>query len=78
MDGDEDWKLKYENLMAEVREYKKEVQGTELTPLEKMDEEKIHAARAAARRFMPCWSIFQTLTAPCGPMRRRRWFRCDG
>ncbi len=50
--GDKEWLAKYDDLMAQVKEYKKVVQGTELTPREKVDEERIHAARAQARRFM--------------------------
>lgn len=50
--GDKEWLAKYDNLMAQVREYKKEVQGTVLTPLEKADEERINAARQQARKFM--------------------------
>jgi hypothetical protein len=50
--GDKEWLAKYDNLMAQVREYKKEVQGTVLTPLEKADEERINVARGQARKFM--------------------------
>eukprot|EP00624_Nannochloropsis_granulata_P004357 evm.model.NODE_3177_length_20199_cov_24.013615.5 len=50
--GDKEWLAKYDDLMAQVREYKKEVQGAVLTPLEKEDEERINVARGQARRFM--------------------------
>lgn len=50
--GDKEWLAKYDNLMAQVRDYKKEVQGTVLTPLEKEDEERVNIARGQARKFM--------------------------
>jgi len=50
--GDKEWLAKYDNLMAQVREYKKEVQGTVLTPLEREDEERINVARGQARKYM--------------------------
>lgn len=52
LEGDKEWLAKYDTLMAQVREYKKGVQGTVLTPLEKADEERIKVARTQARKYM--------------------------